>query len=84
MVEHQNESIAAAVALAAVVLPAPRRFLLRNTLGRLRSEEVSASWRCAASIEWWQRSFNRSRRFGNAMQHLVRRRSMRPSHAIWS
>lgn len=37
---YQNESIAAAVVLAAVVLPGPRRFLYRHTLGRLRSEEV--------------------------------------------
>ncbi|GAB4819078.1 hypothetical protein N2152v2_006124 [Parachlorella kessleri] len=40
IVEHQNESLAAAAVLAAVVLPGPRRFLLRNTIGRLRSEEA--------------------------------------------
>lgn len=39
-VEHPDASLAGAAALAALLLPGPRRFLLRNTLGRLRSEEA--------------------------------------------
>lgn len=38
--EHQNESLVAAVCLAAVLLPGPRNFLYRSTLGKLRSEEA--------------------------------------------
>ena len=37
---HRDESIAVGVAAAAILLPGPRRFLLRNTIGRLRSEEA--------------------------------------------
>jgi hypothetical protein len=36
---HQNTSMAVLAGLTAVALPGPRRFLLRQTIGRLRSEQ---------------------------------------------
>lgn len=39
-VEHREASVAGGVALAAVLLSGPRRFLLRKTFGRFRSEEA--------------------------------------------
>ncbi|PRW57141.1 Uncharacterized conserved UCP022280 [Chlorella sorokiniana] len=39
-VDYRQESIAAGVVAAAVLLPGPRRFLFRHTLGRFRSEEA--------------------------------------------
>ena len=38
--DHPEASLAGGVALAAVLLPGPRRFLLRQTIGRFRSEEA--------------------------------------------
>ncbi|KAK9828598.1 hypothetical protein WJX72_000955 [[Myrmecia] bisecta] len=38
-VAYPNASMAALGGLALVVIPGPRRFLFRNTIGRLRSEE---------------------------------------------
>ena len=39
--EHREAAAAGGVLAAAVLLPGPRRFLLRRTLGRLRSEEAA-------------------------------------------
>ncbi|PSC72249.1 Uncharacterized conserved UCP022280 [Micractinium conductrix] len=52
--EHPEASLAGGIAAAALLLPGPRRFLLRNTLVRFRSEEAmfrSAEARYAGLVE---------------------------------
>jgi len=39
--EHENATIAGALGLAAIILPAPRRLLWRLTLGRFQSAEAA-------------------------------------------
>ena len=56
-VEHPDASLAGAAALAALLLPGPRRFLLRNTLGRCVAclcscDPAGGCWRAGLLRSW--------------------------------